>query len=344
MQPTHNTHTHSCTHYDAHIVTHTHTHTHAQWYVSAVSGSKAVYVLVHSVQNASFSLMQRAAEDIISTLTHRDFIQVQFAGSIFNMNDFQRSDNFTRENVRSFVRSRQFSPVQTDLTQAFRAAFGMFQDSQTTTSTCHRTLILFTDSALQQNLADEISQLEQSLRSTGYSVDVYTYSFGGITTDPTIAQQIACDNQGQWFPVNSQSELESTIHSYYNFYAASVQNSGVVWSELLTDVLTQQVLISACLPLYDPATVESAPRLLGVTCVEVDPQRFYDFPDGILVMDITRFSVCFSEGELYPPNGTMYLPIGPKHIVKSCAQYNAQPDSFSVTIIHVNGSQSVGVV
>ena len=232
--------------------------------------------------------MQRAAEDIISTLTHRDFIQVQFAGSTLNTNDFQRSDNFTRETVRSFVRSQQFSSVQSDLTQAFNAAFGMFQGSRTTTSTCHRTLILFTDSALQQTLVDDISQLEQNLRSTGYTVDIYTYSFGGITVDPTTAQQIACDNQGQWFPVNSQSELESAIHSYYNFYAASVQNSGVVWSEFFTDVLTHRELISACFPLYDPATVESAPLLLGVTCLEVDPQRFYNFPDGNLVSVLTK--------------------------------------------------------
>ena len=31
--------------------------------------------------------------------------------------------------------------------------------------------------------------------------------------------------------------------------------------------------------------METAPLLLGVTCVDIDPSRFNDFPDGQLVLD-----------------------------------------------------------
>ncbi len=53
----------------------------------------------------------------------------------------------------------------------------------------------------------------------------------------------------------------------------------MVWSDFFTDALTGRNVTSACLPVYNPSTVESAPQLLGVTCVDVDPLRYDDFSD-----------------------------------------------------------------
>ena len=46
------------------------------------------------------------------------------------------------------------------------------------------------------------------------------------------------------------------------------------------------IIVSVChLIVLSTQSVETAPVLLGVTCVDIDPSRFNDFPDGQLVLD-----------------------------------------------------------
>ena len=225
--------------------------------------------------------MQSAALNVLNTLTHRDFVYVRFTITGTQYSDsFIRSDINTRGELSTFIEMHRYSSEFDDPHTVITDAFQLFQSAYGTenSSNCHQVIILFTDSSLDQDLVSTIDNLKQNLDQ--FSIDIYTYTFGGIEVDPSIAQEIACDNGGEWFAISSSSDLELNIHSYYKFYSASVQNSGVVWSEYFQDVFTGRDVISACLPVYDPATIEDAPLLLGVTCVDVDPLVFINFPDG----------------------------------------------------------------
>ena len=181
-----------------------------------------------------------------------------------------------------FIEAQQFTAGTADLFDVFTSAYQTFQAASTNeeVNNCHQTIIFLTDSSLDQALPTTIGNLRQGIN---FPVDIFTFSFGGLVTDPTFAQQIACENGGEWFSVSDLSGFEETIHSYYRFYSASVQNAGVVWSDFFTDIFSKREVTSACLPVYDPRTIEQAPLLLGVTCIDVDPERFNDFPDGMEV-------------------------------------------------------------
>ena len=228
--------------------------------------------------------MQQGALDVLSTLTHRDFVQVYFAVStnpqLFE--GFFRSNSSVRNQLIDFIEAQQFTTGTADLVNVFTGAYQTFEAASTDVeiNNCHQAIIFFTDSNLDQGLPTTVRNLQQGI---DISVDIFMFTFGGLATDPTFAQQIACENGGEWFSVSDISGFEETIHSYYRFYSASVQNAGVVWSDFFTDVFTNRSIISACLPVYDPSTIEQAPLLLGVTCVDVDPRRFDDFLDGMEV-------------------------------------------------------------
>ena len=215
-------------------------------------------------------------------------MHVRFAIGPDLFNGFLRSNSSTRTQLSGFIGTRQFRAGTADLVDVFTSAYQAFEAASMNeeVNNCHQTIIFLTDSSLDQGLPTAIGSLRQGIE---FPVDIFTFSFGGLAVDPTFAQQTACENGGEWFSVSDLSGFEETIHSYYRFYAASVQNAGVVWSDFFTDVFSGREITSACLPVYDPMTIEQAPELLGVTCVDVDPERFNDFPDGMEV-GLTAFS------------------------------------------------------
>lgn len=224
--------------------------------------------------------MQDAVIDVLSTLTHRDFVYIYFAfdpASRYS-NGFVRATSTSRAQISNFIWNQRFGRQQPDLSAALTDVYESFEGASF--ATCHRTVMLFTDTSLNQDTLAMVN----SLRDTSdVSIDWFTFSFGGILLDPTVAQEIACSNGGEWFSLSDPEEIDELVHSYYKFYAASVQNSGVVWSDFFTDIFTGRNVTSACLPVYNPNTVKLAPQLLGVICLDVDPQRFNDFRDGFEV-------------------------------------------------------------
>ena len=198
------THTHTQIHAYISLIlcTHMHTHTHTctQWYVSSISGPKAIYLVIDSTNPEEFSLMQLAALDILSTVTHRDFFNVHFStGSNPGFSDsLVRADNSTREQISAFIWNHEVERQQVNLSLVFSYAYEAFEQGGFTT--CHRIVILFSDSSLDQELPRNIDKLRENV---DLIIDIYTYSFGSIAVNPTIAQEIACANNGEWFQISS---------------------------------------------------------------------------------------------------------------------------------------------
>ena len=112
-------------------------------------------------------------------------------------------------------------------------------------------------------------------------MDIFIYTLGDPIINHLIAQEISCENNGEWFPVGDPSQIQLDIINYYRFYSAAIQDSDVVvWTDYYTDVLTGRSLIAACLPVYDPQRIGEAPTLIGVTCVAVDPGHFQTLTNG----------------------------------------------------------------
>ena len=73
-----------------------------QWYVSTVTASKAIYVLLHSNKFDMLPLMREAAVRLLNTLSHQDYFLIWYS----NGNRF--SDNFVLTNESTRVKIEQF--------------------------------------------------------------------------------------------------------------------------------------------------------------------------------------------------------------------------------------------
>lgn len=66
-------------------------------------------------------------------------------------------------------------------------------------SDCHNIILFFTDASLPPSLP---SSVQRSKTTFGTNVDIFTYSFGGITVDTRVAMTIACENGGEGFVID----------------------------------------------------------------------------------------------------------------------------------------------
>ena len=74
-------------------------------------------------------------------------------------------------------------------------------------SDCHDVILLFTDASLPPSLPVSIQRSQATFRT---NVDIFTYSFGGIIVDASVAMVIACENGGEGFVVDARDvELRS---------------------------------------------------------------------------------------------------------------------------------------
>ena len=220
---------------------------------------------------------------VIDTLSHRDSVNVRFASHLdplpqYSDGSLLQASNTTRTQLKDFVMKHQFY-AGTSLDAVITDIFSAFLTAQTSQPThCHQVFILLTDSALPNNLPSQITTQQAVLVSP---VDIFIYTLGDPAINQLIAQEISCENNGEWFPVGDPSQIQMDITNYYRFYSAAIQDSdAVVWTDYYTDVLTGRSLIAACLPVYDPQRMGETPTLIGVTCVSVDPSYFQTLTNG----------------------------------------------------------------
>jgi len=89
----------------------------------------------------------------------------------------------------------------------------------------------------------------------------------GKDADDRLPRQIACQNNGIWYPVKTQDQIEDTMAKYYGLFAAGIDSDTVRWVEY-TDAITGTQLLAGCLPAYDRS--QSIPVLTGVSCMDIN--------------------------------------------------------------------------
>ena len=250
-----------------------------------MSGSKNVYILIHTSDQTNSQAMLDGAIAVIDTLTHRDFVNVRFTGPRdpqphYGDGSLLPASNSTRNLLKDFVSKHQFvGGTEAGLSSAVTDMFLAFSSAQAPSSLprCHQTLIMITDTTLGSNLPSQFATQQSVLASP---VDAFVFSLAD-PFDNFVAEEIACENRGELFSLADPAQLQTETVNYYKFYSAAIQSSdSVVWSDYFTDVLTGRSLISACLPVYDPVNVGDIPVLIGVTCVHIDPEYVLTLQDG----------------------------------------------------------------
>lgn len=200
--------------------------------------------------------MKQAGAKFLRTLTPSDLATVNINGVSLKSN--------SSELLSEIILNADFSAGQPpSLTEAFQEAFDEFETVTAEREICHNFVVLFSDSSLSVGLEANVRDLHMQ----SPSVDIFTYTFGGLAVDPTISQSIACSYRGAWFGTGSspaQPSVDDVVPMYLNLYSAVLPEGGrrVRWMESGDDIIT------GCVPVYQhKSAAANAPLLMGVACI-----------------------------------------------------------------------------
>ncbi|CAJ1422476.1 unnamed protein product [Effrenium voratum] len=242
------------------------------WYSSGSTGPKDL-VLVVDVSGSMGSagraaLAKAAAKAVIDTLEWKDFgtvilfnhgIAAQYSQQLVAMFDAERA------NLKNWLDQQAWAEGGTDFKVSLDRAFDVISASVSSgsTSMCQKAILFLTDGAASFESADYASVRQ---RTTQYSVALFTYALGS-GADATVTKQLACENQGIFYPIPDGGDLANIMSRYYQYFAAGVEICTPSFTKY-QDSVTRTELWPACLPAYDRTGLE--PALLGVTCFDLN--------------------------------------------------------------------------
>lgn len=210
----------------------------------------------------NFETMKQAGAKFLQTLNPSDLAVVNINGVSLNSDD--------SDLLSPIILDADFSAeLPSSLTDIFQEAFEEFENTTTETEICHKVVVLFSDSPLSVDLEESI----HNFHVQSPAVDIFTYTFGGLSVDPTIPQSIACSYRGAWFGTGSslaQPSIDDIIPMYLKFYSAVLPDGGrgVRWMENdANDTIT------GCVPVYRYESADDAPLLMGVACIGLNATR-----------------------------------------------------------------------
>ena len=245
----------------------------SQWYITATSEPKTTYLIIHVTQSENFEWMQEIANVFLNTLTERDLAAVHLNN--ITSGSLKSANSTTRQILKEFIESQEFAIYQKELNKTFSEVFQEFERVYNDSKTCHQIILFLSDSSLYQELPGQINQLQPVMSR----VDIFTYTVSSenLPVDSQIPQEIACSTGGDWFEIGTGMNYrpdKDSILMYLEFYPHTVRINNVIWSEIAIDTLSQRDVYSACLPVYNPDNTTAMSMLIGVTCINVDAERF----------------------------------------------------------------------
>eukprot|EP00929_Paragymnodinium_shiwhaense_P027102 TRINITY_DN15987_c0_g1_i5.p1 TRINITY_DN15987_c0_g1~~TRINITY_DN15987_c0_g1_i5.p1 ORF type:complete len:633 (-),score=127.58 TRINITY_DN15987_c0_g1_i5:265-2163(-) len=251
------------------------------WYATAASGPKDVVIVLDksgSMNTAGrWPAVQNAAKKVLLTLGAEDYANVVTFSSQAAAFDEENGIKLHRITATKKERMEKWLDIQSavggtnfrsGLEKAGRAFLTALSGHS---SSCTQILIFLTDGIDTEGF--KASQLKGIGGLEG--VHVFTYSFGSNIGDQQVAKKMACQNQGIWHTVADGGDIATTMASYYQIFAASLDAKSARWVEY-SDALTGTDLVAACYSVYDRTS--SVKLLNGVACMDlnviVDLQTF----------------------------------------------------------------------
>jgi len=208
----------------------------------------------------------RAAKAVLKTLTANDYATVVLYNSrstVFDDIDLMHQMNAETLQLMVSWLDEQHANGGTNFRVGFERVAKVLANSkkESRTSGCVQTVLFLTDGK------DTSGFLPSDIKSMGMEgVVILTYSFGE-EADDRLPRQIACQNDGIWYPVKSEDQIEDTMAKYYGLFAAGIDSDTVRWVEY-ADAISGTQLLAGCLPAYDRS--QSIPVLIGVSCMDIN--------------------------------------------------------------------------
>jgi hypothetical protein len=239
-----------------------------QWYLTAVTGPKVTYLIIHITRKENFRQMQEAALRFLETTPTGSYMAIYF-----NTNSGFLVVNHTNvQRTQVFISRQTFSSPPALLNESFNTVFQQFEQLG---GPCRHVVVLYSDSQLSPELANQVEALQ---RSQTQQVDIFTYTFGGLSVDPTVSQDLACTFSGEWFGVGSkaQPDINDVMLKYLSFYPVNMSSGRVTWTVKDEDVLSlhHTPTLTGCVPVFNRDENAKPGVLLGVSCIDVDMDVF----------------------------------------------------------------------
>lgn len=241
------------------------------WYATAATGPKDLIILLDSSGSmASAGLWDpavSAAKAVLRTLTDKDFATIVLYSSRANVfDDIESMHPMNGKNQEMMAQFLDDSHANggTNFRIGFELVSKVLKNSvkEGKTTGCEiQTVLFLTDGKDTSGFApSEIEHL--GLKGT----TILTYSFGD-DADEKLPKQIACQNNGIWYPVRSSAPVATIMAKYYQLFAASIESDAVRWT-MYQDSVTGTPLLAGCLPVYDRSG--TIPELVGVSCMDIN--------------------------------------------------------------------------
>jgi len=240
------------------------------WYATGATGPKDLILLLDMSGSMHSSGLRdpaiRAAKAVLKTLTGNDYATIVLYNSRAKVFDeIDTMHQMTNESLQLMLHwlDDQHANGGTNFRVGFEHVSKVLANSkgQGKTSGCIQTVLFLTDGK------DTSGFVPSDLRSMQLDgVVMLTYSFGQ-DADDRLPRQIACQNNGIWYPVKKEDQIEDSMAKYYSLFSAGIDSDSVRWVEY-TDAITGTQLLAGCLPAYDRS--QSIPALIGVSCMDIN--------------------------------------------------------------------------
>eukprot|EP01084_Bolivina_argentea_P034907 64660_1 len=218
------------------------------WYVSAVSRSKDVIILLDTSDamktNNRTTLAKSAVTSVLNTLSTDSFVNVigfNDAGltkSCFGDNMVAATTRNTAELI-DFVESITFPSGGADFTAAFNAAF----DILSTSTSCQKAILLLTHGD-----APDVTNLVKT-RNTAIDANIFSFTLGADSS-PNVPKSVAEATNGIYRHIDDDDEnLITAMSSYYLFYSHGGLND-IIFTSPHQSILNDVIVISMAMPVY----------------------------------------------------------------------------------------------
>lgn len=230
------------------------------WYTNAASSPKDMIILIEqsgSMTGTRLGIAMDVVRNILDTLSVNDFVNV------FSFNDTIRSiidcsidptipnsnpmlDTFVQATSANIYDLKQalndIKPSgQTDLAEALKHAFDVFEKTRKKGANCNQVIMLITD-GMEYNDTIQTIFREHNWQK-GNLARVFSFLIGEMIPENDYEQvkSMACENRGYYVQIDTKTETREQVLKYIPVMARPLAlnrtSSPIVWSPVYADIL-----------------------------------------------------------------------------------------------------------
>ncbi|XP_063713873.1 uncharacterized protein LOC134841767 [Symsagittifera roscoffensis] len=241
---------------------------------------RVVLVASHSNKGTkSSSLLSNLLLALFDTITSNDlfqFVNTESPSMPFQLEQMREADRARVRQQMVFAESgvTEGNQISTMVERAFQL-LNYNSDNRYQQNACVKVLLLIIDHTIDLTLLNQVKHLN-SLSTN--QVRVFVYSVG-LANQDSVARQVACDNFGAWYKMDSQSDLV-VAREYYTMLAEPNFASQVTWTKQDPVGFDANSQLGACVPVVTISKLGTA-KMQGTVCGSIDETSFFQFPNAL---------------------------------------------------------------